>query len=346
MDYRKIGLIFGGKSAEHDVSIMSARSVYKELLNTEFEVIPILINKEGFWIDLETSKKVIEGEIDHTKTVSSKFQTVFASLVNNFPKDIDLVFPLMHGPFGEDGKIQGFFDVLDIPYVGAGTAASAVSMDKIYSKNIINKYNLPQTEYITISEKDWAKSDDEQVLKLKRKITEKISYPLFVKPANLGSSIGISRVTSEDEVGLAIDLALKYDNRILIEAAVEGREIECSVLETAEGCISSLPGEIIPANDFYDYDAKYFSDNTVLMTPADLDDKVVEEVRYLAEKTFQLINCSGLARIDFFLDHENNILINEINTMPGFTPKSMYARMWESSGLDYSDLLQKLIEIS
>ncbi len=241
-------------------------------------------------------------------------------------------------------KSRDFFDVLDIPYVGAGTAASAVSMDKIYSKNIINKYNLPQTEYITISEKDWAKSDDEQVLKLKRKITEKISYPLFVKPANLGSSIGISRVTSEDEVGLAIDLALKYDNRILIEAAVEGREIECSVLETAEGCISSLPGEIIPANDFYDYDAKYFSDNTVLMTPADLDDKVVEEVRYLAEKTFQLINCSGLARIDFFLDHENNILINEINTMPGFTPKSMYARMWESSGLDYSDLLQKLIE--
>ena len=346
MDYRKIGLIFGGKSAEHEVSIMSAKSVYKELLNTDFEVIPILINKEGYWIDLETSKKVIEGGIDHSNIIKSKFQTVFASLVNNFPEGIDLIFPLMHGPFGEDGKIQGFFDILDIPYIGAGTAASAVSMDKIYSKNIINKYNLPQTEYITISEKEWAKFGDEQVLEIKRRITEKISYPLFVKPANLGSSIGISRVTSEAEVGLAIDLAFKYDNRILVEAAVEGREIECSLLETDEGCISSKPGEIIPANDFYDYDAKYFSDNTVLMTPADLDSELAEEIRYLAEKTFQLLNCSGLARIDFFLDNENNIFINEINTMPGFTPKSMYARMWESSGIDYSDLLKKLIEIS
>lgn len=346
MAYRKIGLIFGGKSAEHEVSIMSARSVYQELINIEFEVIPILINEAGYWIDLETSKQVIEGEIEETTKISSKFQTIFASLVNNFPENIDLVFPLMHGPFGEDGKIQGFFDVLDIPYIGAGTAAAAVSMDKIYSKDILNKYNLPQTEYITLTEREWTKSDSEGVLEIKRKITEKLSFPLFVKPANLGSSIGINRVTSEDEVGLAIELAFKYDDRVLIEAEVKGREIECSVLETPGGCISSRPGEIIPANDFYDYEAKYFSEKTILKTPADLKNELENRVRFLAEKTFQLLNCSGLARIDFFLGNDNNIFINEINTMPGFTPKSMYAKMWEATGIGYSDLLQKLIDVS
>ncbi len=346
MSFKKIGLVFGGRSAEHDVSIMSARSVYRELLHTEFEVIPMLINRDGYWLDLETSKKVIKGDIEHSKNISSKHQTIFASLVQNFPENIDLVFPLMHGPFGEDGKIQGFFEVLDIPYIGAGTSASAVSMDKIYSKNIINKYNLPQTKYIIITENEWVNSADNQILNIKRKISDKISYPLFVKPANLGSSIGISRVTKKEEIELAIDFAFKYDKRILIEAEVSGREIECSILETVDGCISSKPGEVIPANEFYDYEAKYYSDDTILKTPANLNSKLENRIRYLAEKTFQLLNCSGLARIDFFLDDENNVFINEINTMPGFTPKSMYARMWEASGINYSDLLKRLINIS
>ncbi|MFN2363921.1 MAG: D-alanine--D-alanine ligase family protein [Halarsenatibacteraceae bacterium] len=346
MQYEKIALIFGGRSAEHEVSIMSARSVYKELLAIGFEAIPILISKDGYWLDLENSKKVINGDIDQIKNITFENQTIFASLVNNFPENVDLVFPLMHGPFGEDGKIQGFLEVLDIPYVGAGTSASAVSMDKIYSKNILSKYNLPQTKYITISESDWAEAEAKQILEIKSRISEKISYPLFVKPANLGSSIGISRVTEEEKIEAAIDFAFKYDNRILIEAEVTGREIECSILEVENGCISSKPGEIIPANEFYDYEAKYYSNDTILKTPADLNNKLENRIRHLAEQTFQLLNCSCLARIDFFLDNENNIFVNEINTMPGFTPKSMYARMWEASGLNYSDLLEKLIEIS
>ncbi|MGM0414186.1 MAG: D-alanine--D-alanine ligase family protein [Bacillota bacterium] len=346
MSARNILLVFGGRSAEHDVSIMSARSVYQELLHTEFDLTPILINQDGYWIDLETSKRVIEGDLDYSKKITSKYQTIFASLVNNFPDNIDLVFPLMHGPFGEDGKIQGFFEVLDIPYVGAGTSASAVSMDKIYSKNIIDKYNLPQTEYLIISKREWLNSEAKQILTIKREISQKISYPLFVKPANLGSSIGITRVTEEEEIELAIETALNYDKRILIEAEVEGRELECSLLETFNGCISSKPGEIIPANEFYDYEAKYYSNDTILKTPADLNKRLEKRIRHLAEKTFQLINCSGLARIDFFLDKQNNILINEINTMPGFTSKSMYARMWEASGIGYLDLLKKLINIS
>jgi len=346
MSNKKIGLVFGGKSAEHDVSIMSARSVYKELLSTEFEAFPIYINKDGYWINSETSKRVVKGDIEQTKNINSEYQNIFTSLVNNFPENIDLVFPLMHGPFGEDGKIQGFFEVLDIDYVGAGTSASAVSMDKIYFKNIISKYDLPQTKYITISESTWAEAEAKKILEIKSRIRGKISYPLFVKPANLGSSIGISRVTEEEEIESAIDFALKYDNRILIEAEVAGREIECSILEVETGCISSKPGEIIPANEFYDYEAKYYSTNTILKTPADLSNKLENSIRDLAEKTFQLLNCSGLARIDFFLDNEDNIFINELNTMPGFTSKSMYARMWEASGMNYSDLLKKLIEIS
>ncbi|MFW6381918.1 MAG: D-alanine--D-alanine ligase family protein [Bacillota bacterium] len=346
MAIKRIGLVFGGKSAEHEVSIMSARSVYKELISTDYQASPIFINKDGYWLDAETSKRVINGDIEQTKDITSDYQTIFASLVNNFPENIDLVFPLMHGPFGEDGKIQGFFEVLDIPYVGAGTSASAVSMDKIYFKNILSKYDLPQTKYITISESNWAEAETQQILEIKNRIREEIAYPLFVKPANLGSSIGISRVTEEEGVESAIDFALKYDNRILIEAEVSGREIECSILEVEAGCISSRPGEIIPANEFYDYEAKYYSNDTILKTPADLSNKLENRIRDLAEKTFQLINCSGLARIDFFLDNKNNIFINEINTMPGFTPKSMYARMWEASGLNYSDLLKKLIDIS
>jgi len=350
----KVGIIFGGRSGEHEVSFCSASSIIKAINRDKYIVIPIGITKEGRWISPYESALALEsGKIEGKSTVILVNNPSGKSLISidnhqEFKKEtwegkLDVIFPVLHGPYGEDGTIQGLLELADIPYVGAGVASSAVSMDKELMKTIFRQKSLPVLKWLTIKRKDWQK-DKEEILSL---IQNTFEFPLFVKPTNLGSSVGITKVHRKEELEKALDLASSYDRKILIEEGLEGaREIECSVLGNDEPQ-TSVVGEVKPAGEFYDYDSKYIDQATQLIIPADLPEEVSEKVRKIALCAFQAIDAAGMARVDFFVTKkENKIYLNEINTIPGFTSVSMYPRLWEASGISYPELIDQLIQLA
>lgn len=332
----KLGILFGGKSEEHEVSVMSARSVYNSADQEKYNLYPIAVDKKGNWLNQKDSIKVIENE--SIKEVPLLNDSDKKGLNNFLNEDFDVIFPLIHGPYGEDGKIQGLFELLEIPYIGANVLSSSIGMDKEVMKKLFEYNNLRQTDFITVKkhEKDKYEKIDQFIVKT--------GFPIFVKPANLGSSIGISKVNSKNDVKNALNTAFKYDSKVIIEEGIKAREIECSVLGN-KNFKASLPGEIIPAHDFYDYQAKYKDETTKLIIPAELDDEIIKKVQDMAIKAFEIIDGKGLARVDFFLKGED-VYINEINTIPGFTKYSMYPKLWEASGLKYPDLIDELVEIA
>ncbi|MBU4047403.1 D-alanine--D-alanine ligase [bacterium] len=350
----RVGIIFGGRSGEHEVSFCSASSIIKAIDKDKYTAVPIGITKEGRWISPQDSELALQsGRIEGKNTVillNNSFSKSLVCIDNNQRLDkssalekLDVIFPVLHGPYGEDGTVQGLLELANIPYVGAGVAASAISMDKDLMKTIFQQKGLPILRWLTIKRKDWHK-DKEEILSL---IQKSFEYPLFVKPTNLGSSVGITKVHKKEELKEAIDLASSYDRKILIEEGLEEvREIECSVLGNDEPQ-TSVVGEVKPAGEFYDYDSKYIDEETQLIIPADLPDGVSREVQEIALRAFKAVDGAGMARVDFFVSKkENKIYLSEINTIPGFTSASMYPRLWEASGVSYPDLIDQLIQLA
>ncbi|MEA2087844.1 MAG: D-alanine--D-alanine ligase [Candidatus Caldatribacteriota bacterium] len=350
----RVGIIFGGKSGEHEVSFCSASSIIKAIDKDKYTLVPIGITKEGRWISPQDSEVALQsGRIEGRNTVILLNDPSGSALVridnnqrldkNSALEKLDVIFPVLHGPHGEDGTVQGLLELANIPYVGAGVAASAISMDKDLMKIIFQQKDLPILKWLTIKRKEWQK-DKEKILSL---VQDNFEYPLFVKPTNLGSSVGITKVHKKEELEKAIDLASSYDRKILIEEGLEeAREIECGVLGNDEPR-ASVVGEIKPAREFYDYDSKYIEEGTQLIIPADLPDEISQEVQRVALRAFKAVDAAGMARVDFFVTKkENKIYLSEINTIPGFTSVSMYPRLWQASGIPYSDLIDQLIQLA
>jgi len=350
----RVGIIFGGRSGEHEVSFCSASSIIKAIDKDKYTVVPIGITKEGRWISPQDSELALKsGKIEGKNTVillNDSFSKSLVCIDNNQKLDkssalekLDVIFPVLHGPYGEDGTVQGLLELANIPYVGAGVAASAISMDKDFMRMVFQQKGLPILKWMTIKRKEWQEGK-EKILSL---VQNGFEYPLFVKPANLGSSVGITKVHKKEELEKAIDLASSYDRKILIEEGLEEiREIECGVLGNDEPQ-ASVVGEVRPAGEFYDYDSKYTEEGTQLIIPADLPDGVSQEVQRIALRAFKAVDAAGMARVDFFVSKkENKIYLNEINTIPGFTSSSMYPRLWEASGISYPELIDRLIQLA
>jgi D-alanine-D-alanine ligase len=355
----RVGLIFGGKSGEHEVSLASAQSVLRALDAAKYDAVLIGVTKEGKWLTggnplkqlvnaaLDTTQqspllKAMNGSTSNGTTALVSHSATELTTTDALNETVDVVFPLIHGPNGEDGTIQGLLELADLPYVGASVAASAVGMDKAMMKAMFRNAGLPVAEYIVVLRHKWEHDPEETI----HDIETIIHFPCFVKPANMGSSVGISKARNWDELAQALSTAAQYDRKILVERAVRGREIECSVLGN-DAPIASLPGEVIPEREFYDYDAKYADEHTRLIVPADLTNEQTRAVQELAVRAFQAIDCCGMARVDFFLDQrDNKFLVNEINTIPGFTNVSMYPKMWEASGVSYAQLIDRLIQLA
>ncbi|MFA6257413.1 MAG: D-alanine--D-alanine ligase family protein [Candidatus Paceibacterota bacterium] len=301
----KIGVLLGGKSAEHEVSLKSASNVIKALDKTKYHITPIKINKDG------------------------KFDF-------NDLKNFDVIFPVMHGPFGEDGSMQGLLKLASVPFVGPSVLGSAVGMDKDVTKRLLRDAGIPIGKFITIKLGDKINFS---------KIKKELGLPLFIKPANMGSSVGVSKVRNEKEFKKAMSEAFKFDTKVIIEEFIDGREIECALLGN-DTPMASIPGEIIANQDFYSYDAKYIDEGSVAVIPAKIDKKTTKKIQELAIKTFQALNCEGMSRVDFFLKKNGDILVNEINTIPGFTDISMYPKLWEASGVSSFKLLDRLLELA
>jgi len=327
----KLGLVFGGRSAEHEVSIMSSKSVLAVIDKDKYQVSTIFISKKGQWHVLES----LDGPMPEDQSASLIDQEVMALLL-----DQDLVLPVIHGPFGEDGKLQGFFDTLNIQYVGSDVLSSALCMDKIVSKHLLEKEGFETAGFYSMT----GTREDEMTGLIKW--IDKVGYPVYIKPSNMGSSVGISKVSSLADLQPALDLALEYDSRVIIEEAISGREIECAVLEGDHLIVSGL-GEVVATDDFYDYETKYVDDGKAKMAiPAtNIPDNIREEIRKQAKEAFVLHGCKGLARVDFFLeDGSGRIVLNEINTLPGMTAFSMYPELFKEMGMSYRDLIDRLIE--
>lgn len=333
---KKVLLLCGGRSGEHDVSLASARSLVSAAAASDvFQVQPIVISREGKLLSLEASNNAL------TDANSEPQSSELANLTALANYDFDVIFPLLHGPYGEDGTIQGLLELLDIPYVGSGVLGSAVGMDKIMMKAVFAAYGLPQVAYEAVLRSNW-QANPETILD----DLEKLSFPLFVKPANLGSSVGISKARTRDELRLALNEAASFDRRIIVEAGIEAREIEVAVLGN-DSPKASVVGEIAFDSDFYDYETKYTDGKADLHIPANIPNDVAEQCRNLAIDAFKAVDASGISRVDFFLEEgTNKLYLNEINTMPGFTATSMYPKLWEASGIPYPELIQRLIELA
>ena len=350
MSKLKIGVVFGGKSTEHDVSIVSGTSVIKNLDKEKYEITPIYISKEGKWYRYIKPIQEIE-VLEIGKEIEEKEEI---NDLENVLKNFDVIFPVLHGLGGEDGSIQGMLELFGVPYVGCGILASSVGMDKVYTKIIFDKANIKQAkyEYIKKDKEKYIyinKNIDEENLTIEEicaKIEENLKYPVFVKPSNSGSSVGITKANNTQELSKAIEYAGKYDKKILIEQGLIGKEVECAVLGNEE-VISSCVGEIKPAEEFYSFDAKYKNSESKTLMPADLSKEMSNEIRKLAIKAFKAIDGKGLSRVDFFANETTEeIYINEINTLPGFTQISMYPKLFETVGIPYSELLDKLITLA
>ncbi len=380
----RVGILFGGRSGEHEVSLLSAASVFSAIDKGKFEVVPIGITKEGRWLTAADAERLLQGkgfgesaskahlragdpeatpgaavlargeavmvppEPQRQPGSLTPFQTEagLARRVSDRAINVDIIFPVLHGTFGEDGTIQGLLELADIPYVGAGVLGSAAGMDKDVMKSLFLATGLPIVKHVTVLRSAW----ESKPKKAQKLVESKLKYPVFVKPANLGSSVGISKAHDRKELGPAIEEAAKFDRKIVIEQGVGGsqqkaREIECSVLGNDKP-EASVPGEIVPGKEFYDYTAKYVDEGSQLIIPAKLSKTETKRVQHLAISAFKAVDCSGLARVDFLMDPKNRkIYLNEINTMPGFTAISMYPKLWAASGLAYPDLIERLIQL-
>ncbi|KWX03991.1 D-alanine--D-alanine ligase [Carbonactinospora thermoautotrophica] len=354
----RVAVVFGGRSSEHAVSCVTAGSVLSAIDRSKYEVIPIGITQDGRWVleeDRPERLAITDGRLPSVEPSNqlvalSNDPTVRELIVQEpgaVPKtlgEVDVVFPLLHGPYGEDGTIQGLLELAGVPYVGSGVLASALCMDKEYMKRVFASHGLPVVPWVAVRPREWER-DADAVL---RRVQEELEPPVFVKPSRLGSSIGISKVSSWEELRAAIEAAREHDPKVLVEQGITPvREIECGVLEAEDGTPeASVPAEIRVRGDhqFYDFQAKYLDDSTDLDVPADLDEATTREVRRLAVAAFEAMSCEGLARVDFFLAPDGTLLVNEINTMPGFTPYSMYPLMWQASGVDYPTLVDRLIQ--
>lgn len=339
---KKIGLLYGGKSAEHEVSLSTARAVTQALNFGKYEVYPIYITQEGEW----RKGPLLEGPADTIEQLQigqgvSKPHDISGFLPSESGQSIDVIIPLLHGPNGEDGTVQGLLEVMNLPYVGNGVLASSAGMDKVVMKQLFEIAGLKQTPYVYFIRSEWQRDQEALV----ERIAAELQWPVFVKPANLGSSVGISKAGNKDELAAAVEEALKFDRKIVVEQGVVAREIEIGVLGNDQPeC--SVAGEIKPLKAFYDYQAKYKDGNTAMIIPAELPESVYAELVGSAKKAFKILDCSGLVRADFFVTADNEILINEVNTLPGFTPYSMFPLLWENTGLAYPDLIERLIDLA
>lgn len=346
----KVFLIYGGKSAEHDISILTAHSIVKEIYYNYYDVVPVYITRDGDWLQGETLTEPVPhseflrltaGDVAQMATAEGeKSIGVKISPAAIQSKDA-VIFPVLHGPNGEDGTVQGLFEVLDMPYVGCGVLASAAGMDKIVSKQLFQQAGLPQVPYVPVTKFDWEHQQEE----IFQRCEGSLIYPMFVKPANMGSSVGISKATTREELLSAIEKAFEYDSRVVVEQGVEAREIEVAILGNAD-VNASVPGEIVKKVDFYDYEEKYINNTVELNIPAELPEDLVEKLQEYAATAFRTLDGSGLSRCDFFVTSNNEIYLNEVNTMPGFTQFSMYPLLWEHAGLKYSDLVEELIQLA
>ena len=351
---RRVVILFGGRSAEHEISVLSARSVLDALDPARYEAIPIGVTKQGRWLRmpsgppaLPTAAGAFPGvEPASGDEVALDQEPGGQALVapDGSRTEIDVVFPVMHGPYGEDGSIQGFLEMAGVPYVGAGVLASALGMDKAVQKVVCGNAAIPVVPYEVVHERDWEQDPGEV-----SGLAAHLGYPVFVKPAALGSSVGITKVRGGGDLRPALEEAFRYGRKVVLERALEGaRELECSVLGNDDP-VASVAGEIVPRGDheFYDYDAKYLDERGAeLLIPADVPGEVLAEVQRLAVAAFRAIECAGMARVDFFLTVDGDVVLNEVNTIPGFTSISMYPKLWEASGLTYPDLVDRLIELA
>ena len=364
----RIGVVFGGRSSEHEVSLASARNVMDALTQAGHTVVPIGITPEGRWLtskdpmklltqtqDADSSNADSDGAdsdaTDHSSVASDSAASENESwaLLPHHAEDaplpaIDVLWPVLHGPYGEDGTIQGMLEMANLPYVGCNVLASAVCMDKAMAKVIFAAAGLPQVPWLVVMRNHWQQSPEMVLSEVEEKLGD---YPFFVKPANLGSSVGISKARNRDELSKALTLAARYDRKLLVEVAVpNAREIEVSILGNDEP-IASVPGEIKPGNDFYDYAAKYLDDNSDLIIPANLNEELIERIQIMAIQAFKAVDATGLARVDFLMDRvRETVYLNEINTMPGFTRISMYPKLFEASGVSYPALADKLVKLA
>lgn len=340
----RVGILFGGRSAEHEVSLQSARNIIDAIDRKKFTPVPIGITKKGQWIFFNDTE-YLENEdnpvkIQLKKRNSSERIKVTPQTIDSIQRQgVDVVFPILHGPYGEDGTVQGLLKLSNVPFVGASVLGSAVGMDKDVMKRLLKAEGIPVASFTTVHDFEIKKIDP-------GKIVKSLDLPLFVKPASLGSSVGVEKVEKQKDLLPAVKRALKYDRKVLVEEMIKGREIECAVLGNDEP-IASIAGEIVPNDSFYSYRAKYIDENGArLEVPADISAKVLKKAQGLSIKTFKVLCCEGMARVDFFLKKNGELVVNEINTIPGFTEISMYPKLWEASGVSYSELLDRLITLA
>jgi D-alanine-D-alanine ligase len=357
----RVGVVFGGRSGEHDVSLRSAQTVMSALEAAGHQVVPIGVTRQGAWLtsgdpmgelqaqsplfaltDDGRSRGSVLDEVEELSLRARGSAEVAVIPAENWAGSFDVIFPVLHGPMGEDGAVQGLFELAGLPYVGAGVMASAVAMDKAISKQVLAHAGIPQTPWLAVLRKEWDRFPESVVADVEREL----GYPCFVKPANLGSSVGVTKAHSARELPAAMAEAGRHDRKIVIEKGVDARELEVSVLGNDEPTASTV-GEVVPGHEFYDYEDKYVDDSSQLIIPAMIPDEVAEEVRGLAIRAFRTLDCAGMARVDFFLERQTNrVLLNEINTIPGFTAISMYPKLWEASGIPLPDLVERLIGLA
>ncbi len=343
-----VGLIFGGPSGEHEISCISAASIAKNIDMQKYNVIAIGVGRDGRWFapipfnDISTFK--VENYLDYEVYLKPKKDNgkLYANKDNSLVNEIDVVFEIIHGTYGEDGKLQGLLDICGIPYVGSGVTGSAVGMDKIICRQIVKSEGVSQVKYVSALRHEW-ESEPEAVLV---GIESELNYPVFVKPANMGSSVGISKADNRESLKKAINEAIRFDSRLMIEEGIEMREIELSVMGNNDLFVS-LPGEILSAQAFYDYETKYHNTESKTEVPANLDENTISNLQTIAKKVYRALDLAGLSRVDFFIEkNTNQIYFNEVNTLPGFTDISMYAKMWQASGIEMSMLIEELINLA
>lgn len=343
---KNIGVVFGGISTEHDVSVISGLFVSENIDKEKYKVTNIYIDKDGNWYEYKNKNYEIsfEEKLNNLEKITN---------IIEYLKEFDCIFPVLHGLYGEDGTIQGLLEIIKVPYVGCKVLASSLAMDKVYTKIIFEKAGLPQVKYQYIRKNknkyiyvDKEFNEKEYTLEeISERVSKELNYPLFVKPSNYGSSVGITKVKNEKELINSIKLAGEYDIKILIEEGIDARELECAVLGNEE-VIASCVGEVISADEFYDYNSKYKNNKSITIEHADIKEEIANEIKKLAKKAFKSIDGKGLSRVDFFLDKDSNIYINEINTLPGFTGISMYPKLFKASGIEIKELITNLIELS
>ncbi|MEW6750215.1 MAG: D-alanine--D-alanine ligase family protein [Candidatus Latescibacterota bacterium] len=348
----RVGVLFGGRSCEHEVSVTSARSVLEAIDRSKYEVMLIGISKEGRWLTAHDARRLLQPRVVHGEDLLPTvldypgggdllIQDAAGATTDRRP--VDVIFPILHGPYGEDGTVQGLLELAGVPYVGAGVVGSAVGMDKEMTRRILRAEGLPQVDHVVVRRVRWEREPGA----VAQEVEARFAYPVFVKPVNLGSSVGITKAHDAAEFRAGVDLAAQFDYKIMVEAdAGDCREVEVAVLGNEEPQ-ASVPGEVVPGHEFYDYDAKYVDNSSQLAIPARLSEGAASRVRELAVRVFQVVEAAGMARVDFFVGRQDeSILVNEINTIPGFTPISMYPKLWEASGIPYRELIDRLIQLA